>query len=1396
MAHSLLLVFLLALHTSALVDTNQNGLSDLWEMTYHDGQLLPSSFDSLADDDGDGWSNAQEAAAGTDPFKGVPPTGFINVAITHTPAVYYTPPEGGDPEIVTPEAFVTGWPSTPGKQYTLFCSPDLSAGSWLQVGVPIIESVAGHFVEVGVTPTQVGGGNPDKLFWRVSIDDVDSDGDGLTDAEEYELGFDSKIADYDGDGLNDLQEYLLGTDPRLSDTDGDGIPDNLDADPLVDFPKFDDVDDDGISDGSDSAPNTPRGLPPTITSQTASGSAVVNIMKGEPLVFLLTVKNPAGPPVSASNLKLFIGGVPNAAVFSPVGANQFVVTWDAQTHANYPDSILQSITVRFQDSENATSWLDLGRCDVAEWEGYVAAVPVYPYSSGISIRSHRNGTNAVPTRQFLVSDVGVSTWYRGSKSISLFNNASSALFGHANITKDNTDMRYPLFFVSADDVANPEGFDISDPNTYPSTGLWYLNHYSAGLTMNYAGVSTAVDSGGRAFDTTPEDLLGNTTTGFMEVRSPSHPDVPLYSGNWTNTPPKYDTRAMRICNLSAFNRPDPDPDGLLIEPTTLWAHVAVKIVPHAAGTLEYPGLPLDSGSTRWHGYPLPRPMLLIQSDVWHKVVLKVGPDAGAISKGIRLRIGSGVGGAEAPQSGFSLKAKTDSGLSDLALPADGKITMDPTSDHYQKLISPGGLTLFVERAATVDAYHRLSLDLVPRDPPKPSNNFATLAELDILPVEIVPDYNRDGLINGEDRGKVTNEKPWRFWINDDDDSGETGGTDISVEYDGSAEPDFWGNSVDGIRDLIDFFPLHLDLKSALVVMPETEFQYFLKHKSQTSTLGSAVSAPSFSVLWYPEAVLDGDPTGATGAGSYFKNLDKAADIARRPTQSIPKSGLRIPDEILLGAKDGKGVVLFEARCATDNPIQIEIRKNDGTVIGNVDFPVKISPVKDMLRYKFVMPGAADLGSPDIPGDPLNWPDADRNSKHFVFVHGYNVNDSQSKGWASEIFKRMFWSGSNARFSAFAWYGYESQVGSLTVNYQVNLDHAFGTANSFKQFLDLLEGEKTVAAHSMGNILVGSAMHDWDARPVNYLMLDSAAAKECYDTREADDAAQDARMVHPAWKDYPKQVRASEWHRLIPPIAWPSSDWRGKITWKGRFENVIENGGQTQVYNFYSSGEEVLNNPETNNPLLDSSNPFGSGGMVWVTANKIWAMQEKRKGLGLTGFIHTSNYGGWLPNLLPYDQELHMTYQNELGTVHRMRSPSELPNPLTTEFLLQLSTKPFFDDSSHGSLFTSETGSSSEGSSYAYSHRNTIISEMVPCTTFAAGMNPLLLLELDGLITNINMNDTMKTNTIQWPLSNANENSQAPNDPRSRPWLHSDIREKAFAHNWSVYERFVTIGNLK
>ena len=111
--------------------------------------------------------------------------------------------------------------------------------------------------------------------------DVDSDGDGLSDAAEIALGTNPNNPDTDGDGLTDDQEVNdYGTNPLLADTDGDGLSDyeevmiyhtnplmaDTDNDGLNDYdeifffgtnPNNPDTDGDGIPDGIDVCPLDP-----------------------------------------------------------------------------------------------------------------------------------------------------------------------------------------------------------------------------------------------------------------------------------------------------------------------------------------------------------------------------------------------------------------------------------------------------------------------------------------------------------------------------------------------------------------------------------------------------------------------------------------------------------------------------------------------------------------------------------------------------------------------------------------------------------------------------------------------------------------------------------------------------------------------------------------------------------------------------------------------------------------------------------------------------------------------------------------------------------------------------------------------------------------------------------
>lgn len=103
------------------------------------------------------------------------------------------------------------------------------------------------FMLVGGTLVQYGCSSSKEV-----TQEVDTDGDGLTDAKEKSLGTDPNNADTDNDGLTDGEEVNeYDTDPLVADTDEDGLSDGDEVNSYNTDPNAEDSDGDGLLDGEE-----------------------------------------------------------------------------------------------------------------------------------------------------------------------------------------------------------------------------------------------------------------------------------------------------------------------------------------------------------------------------------------------------------------------------------------------------------------------------------------------------------------------------------------------------------------------------------------------------------------------------------------------------------------------------------------------------------------------------------------------------------------------------------------------------------------------------------------------------------------------------------------------------------------------------------------------------------------------------------------------------------------------------------------------------------------------------------------------------------------------------------------------------------------------------------------
>lgn len=668
------------------------------------------------------------------------------------------------------------------------------------------------------------------------------------------------------------------------------------------------------------------------------------------------------------------------------------------------------------------------------------------------------------------------------------------------------------------------------------------------------------------------------------------------------------------------------------------------------------------------------------------------------------------------------------------------------------------------------------------------------ATLYVLPkMCLVPDYNRDGKIDDSEQNRTAAAEPFRFWINDDKDVDANTGSNVP----GSENPDWADTVVNGLRDMTDWFPVMLDLGQTSGMIYSDKFSYWLCHEEGAVNILTDESRK-------PVVLFD------LGCNAHVFDPVVASSLAASKSLQVPPEGVELDASFIVNALNGKGTVLLEGRSSTlesDKKLTIEVReKQSGQLLCHSSLHVSLYTVTSMYRQLNLRGVCGGTGGMATQTDqPPNLPDSETDARHVLHIHGYNINGRDAVEEQSAVFKNLWWCGSRARFHGVSWCGDTTQIPSLgrTPNFYTNAANAFATAPHVSAYVNDLSraGEVTVIAHSLGNMVASAAICVNSAPAANYFMLDAAVAQEAY----RNVTRMTHNMINENWEDftetgYPNILFASEWHTLFP-----GTDSRSRLTMRGLFTDW----GETAVYNFYSSGEDVLNNAP-----YDCANDWSDNNGL-DAANHIWGAQEKLKGR-IPDKIDLTDLPFWWPfwlaasvtgsapvlsSIESYAESWMQAYINEwypnkaggwmvdnacltryysvtevfLGVPrYRKKTVQEMLDPVITgEAIWTL--RP---------LFTLPPGltvlDDSEASAYAAANRFHLLAYVFPATSYAMGKNEI---EPEVDIQNWNMNDFAGCMKYGWWN-------------KERIWTHSDFKNVCLLYTQELYKEMISRGGLK
>jgi len=694
---------------------------------------------------------------------------------------------------------------------------------------------------------------------------------------------------------------------------------------------------------------------------------------------------------------------------------------------------------------------------------------------------------------------------------------------------------------------------------------------------------------------------------------------------------------------------------------------------------------------------------------------------------------------------------------------------------------------------------------------------ATKAQINVTSKQIglAADFNRDGVIefsqsltkNNVRTDLNTNDKPFVFWVNDDNDDPESETEGVDIFKAGSTQ-DSDSLHIEGSRDLIDFFAVALDMHNYLTTEKDWDKKTYWLQQGDSAVnvvfteMSRGTIAGQGNTTDYLKKINMSNVTDLFGS---WQTQGKLNDVF---VERVIKAGKKIPKEFIELIRDdkNKGVILIEGDKESSEPLRLLVQDENRNTILDAELPIRIYKVEKLFRQVSLREDGRDEDStkwgvnrvgasgPDVADLLTDLSVQSTNiqsivlseinmNNHVIFIHGFNVTFEQAREAQSEMYKRLYHSGSKALLTGVHWNGDAGLINP--VNYWYDVENAFYTADDFSALINGINGtgvKKTIIAHSLGNMVAGLAIQDFSMSFDNYFMLNPSVATEAYQS-----ITNAKEMRHPDWDEYyfgdnyQADIEAENYDgvridgkngRLLWSTEWNESftDDRKTLTWRNRLSTV---GGSTKVVQYYSSGEEVLRAATSGVP-----NPFDAFPTLPIINNSVignnaWNIQEKSKGTtNAFALLALNSSSGWGFNsncYIPPPLDVTVLCNDLLhdqAETYFFNAPSD-----------QLITQPFFERFDTDGLMELSFNQNALDNSYPH-----VMGFEIPALSHAAGGTksaafPALRAK--------NMNAELFDD---WPAERGGLSG--------KEWFHSDFKNVSYRYIYPLYDDFVTRGNLQ